>query len=144
MRFLFEGYIIRAFPHVKQRSNDALNFLKGASRHTSGISAWPLKCSFWALSGYYNLDRLAEDSEGRTFELRANAEQSLFNSTELRAIDIEMHSAYKHATPQAKPNRRSGRQHAGSRAGDAHAVPAKPNKYILPTEVEAVILASLW
>jgi hypothetical protein len=81
------------------------------------------------------LERLAEDSEGRTFELSEDQEPTVFNSTELRCIDIRM----QHEEPLQYVRRRSGRGHRGSR--DLY---RKPMKYVIPTETESVILASCW
>ena len=86
------------------------------------------------------LERLSEDDQGRTFELKAGAQHSLFNSTELRCIDIDMQCEGE----PIQVVRRSGRGNAASIANDAaRNARAKPKKYEIPTLSEGVILASL-
>jgi len=85
------------------------------------------------------LERLAEDPERRTFELVEGTKPSLFNSTELRCIDIQME---KEAGPTPVIRRKSRRGHASSKARDV--MMAKPDKYRVPTLSESVILASCW
>ena len=55
------------------------------------------------------LSRLAEDPEQRTFELDKSSEQFIFNSTELRCIDIEMPRMCAGPTPRRPTTRRKGR-----------------------------------
>ena len=84
---------------------------------------------------------MAEDSEGRTFEFDPSVEPSLFNSTELRCIDIKL--------PKEKAVgvavRRSSRQNSqiAARSRDVEAG-TQTNKRTLPTDCEGVILDSLW
>ena len=86
------------------------------------------------------LERLLEDPQGRTFELKVGAQHPLFNSTELRCIDIDMHAEGK----LAPTLRRSGRRNAASIANDAaRGLRAKPKKVRIPTLSEGIILASL-
>ena len=86
------------------------------------------------------LERLSEDPQGRTFELKAGAKHSLFNSTELRCIDIDMQGE----DGLAPIMRRSGRRNAASIANDAaRGLRAKPKKVQIPTLSEGIILASL-
>ena len=93
------------------------------------------------LSFVCRLERLAEDSEGRTFEFDPSVEPSLFNSTELRCIDIKL--------PKEKAVgvaiRRSSRQNSqiAARSRDAEAG-TQVTKHVLHTDCEAVILDSLW
>ena len=86
------------------------------------------------------LERLSEDDQGRTFELKAGAQHSLFNSTKLRCIDIDMQCEDE----PTQVVRRSARGNAASIANDAaRNARAKPKKYKIPTLSEGVILASL-
>jgi hypothetical protein len=84
---------------------------------------------------------MAEDSEGRTFEFDPSVEPSLFNSTELRCIDIKL--------PKEKAVgvavRRSSRQNSqiAARSRDVEAG-TQTTKHTLPTDCEGVILDSLW
>ena len=81
------------------------------------------------------MDRLAEDSQHRTYELPLDAEETVFNSTELRCIDLELETD---AGP-VQVVRRSYRLQSGSRG-----VARNPKKFTLPTESECVILNSCW
>ena len=84
------------------------------------------------------LSRLAEDPEQRTFELDNNSEQFIFNSTELRAIDVGMTRARAGPTP-VRPVTRSG--HSG-RGGLGRGV--RGRKFTLPVESEQAILQLCW
>ena len=84
---------------------------------------------------------MAEDSEGRTLEFDPSVQPSLFNSTELRCIDVKL--------PREKAVgvavRRSSRQNSqiAARSRDAEAGTQK-TKHVLHTDCEGVILDSLW
>ena len=82
------------------------------------------------------LDRLAEDSEFRTFELKPDAEHGVFNSTELRAIDLQLDTE----DGNLAPIRRSMRANARRAAQAA----VRAVKYVVPTQVEQIILTDCW
>ena len=84
---------------------------------------------------------MAEDSEGRTFEFDPSVEPSLFNSTELRCIDIKLS---KEKTVGVAV-RRSSRQNSqiAARSRDVE-VGTQTTKHTWPTDCEGVILNSLW
>ena len=52
---------------------------------------------------------MAEDAEQRTFEMDNNSKQFIFNSTELRAVDVEMPRVRVGPTPVGPVTRQSGR-----------------------------------
>ena len=82
------------------------------------------------------LVRLAEDCEQRTFEYKSDAPQDVFNSTELRCIDIQLDKQDGNLAPV----RRSLRERSRSAA---QAV-VRAVKYVVPTEVEQIILVECW
>lgn len=88
------------------------------------------------------LQRLDEDAEGRTFELDANEEPTVFNSTELRCIDVKLRQERVAAAPIRRSARQSSQIAARARESEANASAKK--KFTLHTDVEAVILDSLW
>ena len=81
------------------------------------------------------LSRLAEDAEQRTFELDKTSKQFIFNSTELRAVDVEMPRVRVGPAP-IRPVTRSGRGGA--------CCSARGGKFILPVESEQGILKLCW
>lgn len=80
------------------------------------------------------LERLSEDSELRTFELKPDAVHDVFNSTELRAIDVQLDKENGGLAPVRRSMRPSSR-----RAAQATAI-----RYVVPTNVEQIILADCW
>ena len=88
------------------------------------------------------LHRLDEDAEGRTFEFNPTSEPTVFNSTELRCIDVKL----KQEQVAAVPTRRSGRESSrvAARARESEADASTKKKFQLHSDVEAVILDSLW
>ena len=84
------------------------------------------------------LSRLADDPEQRTFELDNNSEQFIFNSTELRAIDVGM-TRVRAGPTLVRPVTRSG--HSG-RGGLGRGV--RGRKFTLPVESEQAILQLCW
>jgi hypothetical protein len=82
------------------------------------------------------LERLTEDPELRTFELKPNAPQDVFNSTELRCVDVQLDKE----NGQLAPVRRSARANS-QRASQAI---ARAIRYVVPTEVEQMILVDCW
>ena len=87
---------------------------------------------------YCRLDRCAYDDEGRTFELRYNAEVDTVNATELRCRGIQM----ENASGAIKPIniRRSKRPNAQvqAMATKGESRDTKPIEYVLPISSEAV------
>jgi hypothetical protein len=84
------------------------------------------------------LVRLAEDSEQRTFELKPNAPHDVFNSTELRCIDVQLDKEDGNLAPVRRSMRaRSQRQSASQDV-------VRAVKYVVPTEVEQIILVECW
>ena len=85
------------------------------------------------------LCRLAEDAEQRTFELDNKSKQFIFNSTELRAINVEMPRVCAGPTPVRPPvNTRSASDRARAGCGP------RDGKYTLPVESEQGILKLCW
>ena len=82
------------------------------------------------------LVRLAEDSEQRTFELKPDAPQDVFNSTELRCIDVQLDKQDGNLAPV----RRSLRE----RSRVAAQAVVRATKYVVPTIVEQMILVECW
>ena len=83
------------------------------------------------------LCRLAEDPEQRTFELDNNSKQIIFNSTESRAIDVDMHRAHVGPTPvRPVTSRQSGRGRVGCGV--------RGGKFTLKVESEQDILKLGW
>ena len=84
------------------------------------------------------LARLDEDEQQRTFELsNEEGEEFTINSTELRLSEIELDKV----VPAGPIPRRSGRQHASSRARNCEQ--NMSTKYILPAAIEQHILETL-
>lgn len=83
--------------------------------------------------------RLSEDDQGRTFELEPTKDRTLelFNSTDLRCIFNE-HDLQAEGSP-IPVVRKPGRRNAASIAHDV----ARAKKYLLPAELEGIILSSL-
>ena len=83
--------------------------------------------------------RLSEDDQGRTFDLRPSKDRTpeLFNSNGLRCIFSE--DDLKVEGSPIPVVRRSGRRNVASIAHDV----ARAKKYLLPTDLEGIILSSL-
>ena len=93
---------------------------------------------------YCRLDRCAYDDEGRTFELRYNAEVGTVNATELRCRGIQMENASGAIKPiNIRRSKRSNAQvQAMAMAGEFR--DTKPIEYVLPISSEAVVLNNCW
>ena len=83
------------------------------------------------------------DSEGRTFELDERSQPTLFNSTELRCIDVKM--LKEKGSSLGVPIRRSLRHgsQVAAMARDAKTC-VRVTTHVLPAECEGLILGSLW
>ena len=88
------------------------------------------------------LHRLDEDAEGRTFEFDPADEPTVFNSTELRCIDVKLKQERAAVAPVRRSSREGSRVAARARESEVNASAKK--KSLLHSDVEAVILDSLW
>jgi hypothetical protein len=88
------------------------------------------------------LHRLDEDAEGRTFEFDPADEPTVFNSTELRCIDVKLKQERAAVAPMRRSSREGSRVAARARESEVNASAKK--KFLLHSDVEAVILDSLW